>query len=254
MSFQDNFPNPVTASFWGLPVSVVTLKNCSQLIYSWAVEKRRKRIYCCTVNDMVFALKHSTAAARLKQADVITPDGMPLVWGLKRRGFDVTRVYAPDLMLSVLKLTAGSAVGHFFYGSGQKTLNNLKTEISRKFPACRLSGFISPPFRRLTQDEENDYIQTIRQISPQILWISLGSQKQIKLASRWSPRIHPCVIITVGAAFDFIAKTKPQAPKLVRDLGTEWLFRLTTEPKRLWRRYFNNIFNFCYFLFKYGLP
>lgn len=254
MNFQDNSSNPATAPFWGLPVSIVTLGTCSRQIYSWALSGRRKLVYCCTVNDMVYALSHPAAAARLKQADVITPDGMPLVWRLRQKGFEVNRVYAPDLMLVVLKLTEGTPVRHFFYGSSRETLNKLKTRISNRFPACRLLGFVSPPFRKLTPDEENDYIRNIRQISPQILWVGLGSEKQIKLASRWSDRLNPCVIITVGAAFDFLAKTKPQAPKVIRNMGMEWLFRLITEPRRLWRRYLNNIYKLGCFLIKYGLP
>lgn len=254
MNLSYNLSSPPTATFWSLPVSIITLKECTRLIRSWALKSYRKRIYCCTINDIVYALEHPDGADRLKNADIVTPDGMPIVLRLKHRGFSVDRVYAPDLMESVLKATEHLPLKHFFYGSSELTVNKLKTEISRKFPSCKLAGFISPPFRELSKKENRFFIKKINHNHPNILWIGLGTEKQIKLASQWSSRLRPCVIITVGAAFDFLAKTKRQAPVFVRKIGLEWLFRLINEPKRLWRRYFNNIFKFCYFLLKYGLP
>lgn len=254
MNLPNNFSNPPKTTFWSLPISIITLENCTLLIRSWALKRYRKRIYCCAINDIVYALEHPDGAERLKNADIVTPDGMPIVWRLKQKGVHVNRVYGPDIMTSVLKKTEHLPIKHFFYGSSESTLNKLKRELNRQFPSCRLAGFISPPFRKLSNEEKDFYIKSINKSSPNILWIGLGTQKQIRLASQWSDLLNPCVIITVGAAFDFLARTKPQAPIFIRKIGLEWLFRLINEPKRLWRRYFNNIFKFCYFLFKYGLP
>lgn len=254
MNLPYNPSNPPTATFWSLPVSIITLESCTKLITSWAFKRHRKRIYCCAINDIVYALENISGSHWLKSADVVTPDGMPIVWRLQQKGYPVNRVYGPDLMESVLNATQYLPIKHFFYGSNQLTLNKLKNNIHRRFPYCQLAGFISPPFRKLKKREENLYIKKINRIHPNILWIGLGTEKQIKLASQWSSRLHPCTIITVGAAFDFMAKTKRQAPVFVRKIGMEWLFRLINEPKRLWKRYFNNILKFVYFLFKYGLP
>lgn len=254
MNLIHSFSNPPKTTFWSLPVSITTLEDCTKLVLHWGLKKYQKRIYCCTINDIVYALEHPQGVERLRKADIITPDGMPIVWRLKQKGYAVNRVYGPDLMESVLNVTQHLPIKHFFYGSNRLTLNKLKNNIRHRFPSCRLAGFISPPFRKLSNEEKDFYIESINKNSPNILWIGLGTQKQIRLASQWSSLLNPCVIITVGAAFDFMAGTKPQAPIFIRKIGLEWLFRLINEPKRLWRRYFNNIFKFCYFLFKYGTP
>lgn len=246
--------NPVRTNFWSVPISIITLNQCSDLIRGWALQGIKKRVYCCSMNDIIYARQYPEAAERISQANVAAPDGMPLVWHLKRKGVPVTRVYGPDLMLSVLKKTENLPIKHFFYGSSQKTIFRLEKEIRQKFPNIKLAGFFSPPYRRLSSVEENRYIRIINESDSQILWVGLGSEKQIELAHNWESHLNPCVIITVGAAFDFLARTKRQAPKWIGNIGLEWFFRLTQEPRRLGKRYLNIIFKSIYFFIKYGPP
>lgn len=174
----------------------------------------------------------------LKKIDFLIPDGMPMVWLMKLLDPRAERIYGPEVMEMVLQKTATTHHKHFFYGSTKEVLAKLIKKIKQQYPAIRVVGVISPPFRELTTGEENEYFAQLEQTKPDFIWLSLGGKKQAQASLRLRSFMHhPAYIMPVGAAFDFISGHKQQAPQWLRQLGLEWFFRLVTEPKRLWRRY-----------------
>lgn len=165
-------------------------------------------------------------------------DGMPVAW-VGRRAYAQSsrqwpRVYGPDVMEAVL--ARDSAVRHYLLGSDERTLATLQTAISERFPAARVVGAQSPPFRPMTDEEITAQDQLIRDSGAHVVWVGLGTPKQDWEVSRLASEL-PVVAMAVGAAFDFLAGTKPQAPEWMQRTGTEWLYRLASEPRRLTKRY-----------------
>jgi N-acetylglucosaminyldiphosphoundecaprenol N-acetyl-beta-D-mannosaminyltransferase len=176
----------------------------------------------------------------VNSADLVVPDGMPLVWlarwyrhSLKRR------VYGPELMETFCRETKG-AYRHFFYGGGPGTAERLADSLRRRY-GIRVAGTYCPPFRPLTDEERRHLASDIEKSSPDILWVGLSTPKQEKWMYQNRETIRVPVMLGVGAAFDFNSGNTRQAPSWMRENGLEWLFRLLSEPKRLWRRYLISI-------------
>lgn len=173
----------------------------------------------------------------MNEADLVTPDGMPLVWGLRLLGQrDASRVYGPDLMHLVLEKAEREGIPVGFYGVSEPVLERLTGIVRARFPELRIAYAFSPPFRPLTPEEDREVISTINASEARILFIGLGNPKQEKWMAAHRGQVQ-AVMVGVGAAFDFLAGSKKQAPRWMMPLGLEWLFRLCTEPRRLWKRY-----------------
>jgi N-acetylglucosaminyldiphosphoundecaprenol N-acetyl-beta-D-mannosaminyltransferase len=185
----------------------------------------------------------------LNNSWMTVPDGMPVAWGARLLGGKIKKnVRGTELMFLSCKLATKMNYSIFLYGSKPETLQNLKDSIHTTFPTLKISGKYSPPFRPLSLKEEIKIIDIINAVSPDILFIGLGAPKQEKWMFKHSPKINASVIMGVGAAFDFLAGGKKQAPLWIQSIGLEWLFRLFSEPRRLWKRYI--IYNTLYiFLF-----
>jgi N-acetylglucosaminyldiphosphoundecaprenol N-acetyl-beta-D-mannosaminyltransferase len=184
-------------------------------------------------------------------ASLAVPDGMPLVWAVRLLGFDQQeRVYGPDLFLAVCERSVGKGYSHFFYGGGQGVPERLAENLSGRFPGIRIAGWYSPPFRPLTEVEDDHVVKTINASGADILWVGLGAPKQEFWMASHVGRISAPVMVGVGAAFDFHAGRVRQAPRWMQDRGLEWVFRLCVEPRRLWKRYLYNNPRFLYHLGK----
>jgi N-acetylglucosaminyldiphosphoundecaprenol N-acetyl-beta-D-mannosaminyltransferase len=170
-----------------------------------------------------------------------TPDGMPMVWMGKLQGFSqMDRVYGPDLMLRVCEWTQTRGYKHFLYGGGPGVADELQRRLVQRFPALKIVGTYTPPFRPLSAEEEEQLAARVRESKPDIFWVGLSTPKQEKfMADHWQ-RLDATLFFGVGAAFDFHAGRVRQAPRWMQRSGLEWLFRLVCEPKRLWKRYFKN--------------
>jgi N-acetylglucosaminyldiphosphoundecaprenol N-acetyl-beta-D-mannosaminyltransferase len=167
-----------------------------------------------------------------------TPDGMPLVWLAHLKGYsDVSRVYGPDLMLALCEHSIERGYAHYFYGGSSTTLEQLVANLTHHFPGLKIAGIDSPPYRPLTPDEDAKIVDKINAANPDILWVGLGAPKQERWMAAHIDRLCAPALIGVGAAFDFHAGLKPQAPRWMQQSGLEWFFRLINEPRRLWRRY-----------------
>lgn len=222
-------------------------------VESYIVEKIKKRqsfiVLPCSLNDLAALSRSPNLTQPYRNIDVCTADGVPLVWWARWKiGEIVERVYGPSLMKSVLVALQGTRYSHVFYGSSKQTLMKLRKSIHSFAPDTNILTMISPPYRTLTSLEERRYLKTIKQHNSSVLWIGLSSPKQVILASKWKRSLPNTTIFCVGAAFDLLAGTKSMAPRWMRQAGLEWLFRLISEPRRLWRRYLIDIPVFLAFL------
>jgi N-acetylglucosaminyldiphosphoundecaprenol N-acetyl-beta-D-mannosaminyltransferase len=176
----------------------------------------------------------------LDSADLVVPDGMPLVWlGRWHRHPLKRRVYGPELMETFCRET-GSSYRHFFYGGGNGTAERLADSLQRRY-GILVAGTYTPPFRPLTEDEFKNFEFTLEAAAPDVLWVGLSTPKQEKWMHQHCRRLRVPVSLGVGAAFDINSGGTQQAPYWMRENGLEWLFRLITEPERLWRRYLVSI-------------
>jgi N-acetylglucosaminyldiphosphoundecaprenol N-acetyl-beta-D-mannosaminyltransferase len=182
--------------------------------------------------------KNEQALFSVNAADLATPDGMPVVWIGKLMGYkNIRRVYGPELMQKICEISQNKGYSNYLYGSSPEVLKKLRDRLNKLYPGINFKGVFSPPFRQLTSEEDDKIVGDINNASPDIVWVGLGSPKQDLWMHEHRNKINAPVMIGVGAAFDFVAGTKPQAPRWMRKVGLEWFFRLMTEPKRLWRRY-----------------
>lgn len=175
----------------------------------------------------------------MNQGDFVFADGTPAVWAGKAMFPDqaLERVYGPDVMASVLARTSSDSESHYFLGSTPNTMDKLLLKVSRKFPEVRVAGYDCPPFRNPTESELRMRDEKIRETGATVVWVGLGTPKQDLEVQRLAQNL-PVTAMAVGAAFDFLAETVPQAPRWMHKSGLEWSYRLAREPQRLAKRYF----------------
>jgi N-acetylglucosaminyldiphosphoundecaprenol N-acetyl-beta-D-mannosaminyltransferase len=182
----------------------------------------------------------------INAAERVTPDGMSLVWALRWLGVpQAQRVYGPRLMPEICARAEARGVAVGLYGGTPEVLEVLRSRLLERFPRLQLRFSHSPPFRALSPDEDAAVVDAIAASGVGVLFVGLGCPKQ----ERWMAAHRealPCALVGVGAAFDFLAGAKPQAPAWVQRAGLEWLFRLVCEPRRLWRRYLVGNARFLY--------
>jgi N-acetylglucosaminyldiphosphoundecaprenol N-acetyl-beta-D-mannosaminyltransferase len=222
----------------GVPVSAIDMTDALATIAGWIANRDHQYVCVNTVNSVLAALDDPQLAEVYRNAGLVTPDGMPLVWISRARGHSrVSRVYGPDLMLACCDTFRKHGVRHFLYGGAEGVPERLSEKLSARFPGLTVAGAYSPPFRALTEDERVRDIERINESTPDIVWVGLGAPKQDYWMAANRHQIEAPVLIGVGAAFDFHAGVKRQAPVWMRRRGLEWLFRLATEPGRLAHRY-----------------
>ncbi|WP_230595379.1 WecB/TagA/CpsF family glycosyltransferase [Rhodococcoides fascians] len=176
------------------------------------------------------------------------PDGTPVVWFMRGRtanGNHAKRVRGPSLFGEVLDRGREASLGHFFLGTDHDTLRKLVRNVSGAYPGVKISGTYDPPFGPVTEKFIDECAEKIQKTDAQIVWVALGTPKQDFVAARLAERTaRPC--LGVGAAFDFHAGTVREAPKWIQNCGMEWAYRLSQDPRRLWKRYLVGNFQFLY--------
>jgi N-acetylglucosaminyldiphosphoundecaprenol N-acetyl-beta-D-mannosaminyltransferase len=222
----------------GVGVSAINLDDAVAIIERWIGE--RSQNYVCVTG--AHGLMESRCDQRLRrihnEAGMVTPDGMPLVWFSHLSGKRRTeRVYGPDLMHKMTAVSQLRGYRQFYYGGAEGVADTLKHVLIVSYPGLEVAGTLCPPFRELTPEEDQAVVDAINAARPHILWLGLSTPKQELWMASHLGRIEAPVMIGVGAAFDFLAGTKRQAPAWMQRNGLEWLFRLCSEPRRLWRRY-----------------
>lgn len=232
----------------GVGISAISMDDAGLLIEDAILQRRKMYVCVCPVSTIMECRRNEKVLTSVNSADLVTPDGMPSVWIGRFRGHkDMGRVYGPELMQSICSISGRKGYKNYFYGSSDNVLNKLKGRLNKEYPGLVISGAYSPPFRQLTKEEDARIVGDINNSDPDIIWVGLGSPKQDLWMHEHRAGINAPIMIGVGAAFDFLAGTKPQAPRWIRNNGFEWLFRFVTEPRRLWRRYLidNSLF-ICY--------
>jgi N-acetylglucosaminyldiphosphoundecaprenol N-acetyl-beta-D-mannosaminyltransferase len=224
----------------GVKVAQTNYASATTQIRNWALAGESRGVIATGVHGVMEAYDSPTFKKILNSADMITPDGMPLVWMLRLKGVkNQTRVYGPTLMLHVLEMAAREKIPVGFYGATDQTLQKLIIRLRELFPGLQVAYAFSPPFRSLDEQESAKISQEIADSGARILFVGLGCPKQEKWMAEQKGEI-PAVMLGVGAAFDFLAGTKPKAPTWMQSIGFEWLFRLIHEPRRLAKRYLYN--------------
>jgi N-acetylglucosaminyldiphosphoundecaprenol N-acetyl-beta-D-mannosaminyltransferase len=225
----------------GVGVSAINLAQVLGIIDGW-IARRQQHYVCITGVHGIMESQRDEGLRRIhNEAGLVTPDGMPLVWLSRLHGQGhVARVYGPDLMLALCEHSLLRGYKHFFYGGGEGVPDLLANNLRRRFPGLWVVGGYSPPFRPLSGAEDERVVAAINEAAPDIVWIGLSTPKQERWMTEHVGQLTAPVLIGVGAAFDFHSGLKKQAPRWMQRSGLEWLYRLATEPKRLWRRYLVN--------------
>ncbi len=225
----------------GVGVSAVNLEMALNQIDGWITSKDHQYICVTGVHGVIESQRDEQLRIIHNRAGLVTPDGMPLVWLSRWMGNkQVSRVYGPDLLLAVCEQSLRSGWSHYFYGGGAGIADQLAERLQARYPGINIAGVECPPYRPLTDAEDQAVVERINASGADILWVGLGAPKQEYWMAAHLGRIQAPVMIGVGAAFDFHAGVKKQAPLWMQRSGLEWLFRLGSEPKRLWKRYLIN--------------
>ncbi len=225
----------------GVGVSAVNMAQALSLIASWIAAQRPNYVCVSNVHSIMSCQKDAELRTIHNRVGLVTPDGMPLVWLSRRAGYrHVERVYGPDLLLALCAYGLPHGYRHFFYGGGIGVAQRLAERLQARFPGLQVAGAFTPPFGTLSAAEDDRITRLLAHSGAHIIWVGLGMPKQ----ERWMAAhtaLLPQVLIGVGAAFDFHSGMKKQAPLWMQRYGLEWLFRLLSEPRRLWRRYLTTI-------------
>lgn len=217
-----------------------------------ALGKQKQSSYVCVANVhmCIETYKNDSFANIVNGADLVTPDGKPLVFGLKwLYGIEQDKVSGPDLMPSLLAEAEKQQLRVFFYGATQTVLNQLTEYCQQKYPDLKIAGAISPPFRALNKAEEIANINAINRSKANLVFVALGCPKQEIWMSRMKGEIQ-AVMLGVGGAFPMLVGVEKRAPKWMQENGLEWFFRLAQDPKRLFKRYLVTNSWFIYLLMK----
>jgi len=221
----------------GARIDALSWADAVGRLVDWGARHESRSVCICNVHSVVTAAQDPSFMAVLNGADMATPDGMPVAWMLRalgRRG--QARINGPDLMWRYLAEAERLGQVVSFYGSTDTTLERLLQALRRTYPALKVGAVISPPFRALSAEEEQGYRQRIEDAGTAVLFVGLGCPKQERWMAAQRGRLN-AVMVGVGAAFDYHAGTIVRAPLWMQRSGLEWLHRLASEPRRLWKRY-----------------
>jgi len=235
--FQNETTLP-SAEILGVRVHALNMPLALETITTW-IREREPNYICVTPAHAIMDYRRDPALIEIaNQSGLTTPDGMSIVWLLHHMGYpQVERVYGPDLLLATCERGLSQGWRHFFYGGASGVADKLAKNLEVRFPGLQIAGMFAPPFRSLTPSEETEVSNLIHATNPDIVWVGLGTPKQEHWMASHVNVLQVPVMAGIGAAFDFLSGEKKQAPRWIQRSGFEWIFRLLSEPQRLWRRY-----------------
>ena len=222
----------------GVSVDVIDYESAVDQIVKAAKSKRGFAVTALAVHGVMTGAMDPEQRFRLNQFDLVVPDGQPVRWALNllHSAKLSERVYGPTLMLELCERCAKERLPIYLYGSNAAVLAKLCLQLRTRFPKLELAGAQPSRFRRVTAEEKSEIVKTIRASGARVVFAGLGCPRQEVWAYEYRKALS-MPVIAVGAAFDFHAGTIPQAPPRLQRAGLEWLYRLSKEPRRLWRRY-----------------
>ena len=229
---------PAKHDVFGVGVSAVTCDEAADAILEAAQRRIPAVVSAFAVHALIEACTSRELAAKANRFAIVTPDGQPVRWALNWiHGTRLTStLQGYELTLALCERAAANGISIYLYGSSPETLAALETNLKQRFPGLGIAGLESPPFRLLTPDEDAAMVSRVNASGAGLMFVGLGCPKQDHFAAEHADRIVP-VQLCVGAAFDFLAGSKPPAPLWMQRRGLAWVFRLYQEPKRLWKRY-----------------
>jgi N-acetylglucosaminyldiphosphoundecaprenol N-acetyl-beta-D-mannosaminyltransferase len=224
----------------GTHIHATSYEDACDRIEEWIKAHQSIYIVAANVHVVMTAHWHQSYQQVLAQAGLVTPDGMPLVWGLKLLGApNQTRVYGPDLMLAWCDRASQLGYPIYLYGSTESTLHCLRNSLKQRFTELAIAGSYAPSYGEIDPESFVSDLDRIKRSGAKVLFVGLGCPKQEYWMAKAQGKIN-IVMIGVGAAFDFHSGQISQAPRWMMKLGLEWMYRFSQEPKRLWQRYLIN--------------
>ena len=229
-----------------VPVCKILNVKIAAINMNWIIKFLEKNLKALSGDYICVANVHTTVMAYedaeylgIQNGGIMAiPDGGPLSYIGRKRGFErMERVTGPDLMSHIFEFSEKNKYRHFFYGSTEETLKEMNRNIKKEFPNLQIVGMYSPPFRLLTEDENQKMIDMINDLEPDFIWVGLGAPKQEKWMAEHKNKVKG-LMIGVGAGFDYFAGNIKRAPKWMQNHNLEWLYRLIQDPRRLFHRYF----------------
>jgi N-acetylglucosaminyldiphosphoundecaprenol N-acetyl-beta-D-mannosaminyltransferase len=225
----------------GIGVHSIDLQKAAWILERGIQEKIKGYVCLTGVHGIMEAQRNPHLKAILAEALLVVPDGMPTVWMGRIQGFHtMQRVFGPDLMIDILSRSEFRNCVHFFCGGEPGVADRLRDNMLEQFPWVKIAGTYSPPFRAMTDAEEEDLAATLRLLQPDIIWVGLSTPKQEQFMARYLPMLDTKLMIGVGAAFLFHTGAIKDSPRWVKHMGLQWVHRLLQEPSRLWKRYVLN--------------
>jgi N-acetylglucosaminyldiphosphoundecaprenol N-acetyl-beta-D-mannosaminyltransferase len=232
-------PAPATQELLGVPLALTDYERTMDWMDAAIAERRREYVCVAAVHTVMACAEDPELREAVLGSSLTVPDGQPLVWAMNALGHDLpSRVYGPELMARHCERSARTGARLFLYGGrNQGALVQLALNLRTQYPGLRIVGGYAPPFRPLDREEAAAVAGEINRSGADVVWVGIGVPKQEKWMAAMRARLDAPVLVGVGAAFDFHAGLTAQAPNWIQSLGLEWLFRLATEPRRLWKRY-----------------
>ena len=238
------------SSILGTKINITDMEKTVSYIEQHLDELKGHYICVSNVHTTVTAYRDGEYREVQNNAAMNIPDGKPLSIVQRHTGFkEAGRVPGPDLMPEIFRLSEKKGYRHYFYGSRQETLDALKVKLAEEYPKMNVVGMYSPPFRPMTEEEDEEAIRNINECNPDFIWIGLGAPKQEKWMAAHDGKVCG-IMLGVGAGFDFHAGTIKRAPLWMQEFCMEWLFRIGQDPKRLFPRYLDTNFSFVFYLFR----
>lgn len=235
---EERMHNAGKKNILGILIDAVDYEAAVDIIFRAANERQGVAVSALAVHGLMTGALDREQKFRLNRFDLLVPDGQPVRWVLNCRYHTglADRVYGPNLTLKVCSRAAKEKLPLYFYGGTPRILAALRQSLEHKFPGILIAGMEPSKFRRLTPDEKDELAWRVRSSGTSILFVGLGCPRQEVFAYEFRT-VLSIPVLAVGAAFPFLAGLLPQAPGWMQDAGLEWLFRLASEPRRLWRRY-----------------
>ena len=234
----------------GVGVSAISLHEAVDRTEAFLSGDTQGYVCVTGVHGIMEAQTDSEFRRILNRSFLTTPDGMPTVWLGRASGFKtMTRVYGPDYMVAVCGRSADHGYRHFLYGGKPGVAEELRAELTRRFPGIQIVGTYTPPFRPLNRQEEDELRTQLTDSRADILWCGLSTPKQERFMASYQGRLPVQLMVGVGAAFDLLSGNLSEAPDWMKNSGLQWLYRLIKEPRRLWRRYLGNNPRFAWLTF-----
>jgi N-acetylglucosaminyldiphosphoundecaprenol N-acetyl-beta-D-mannosaminyltransferase len=219
------------------PISVLNMSDTRSLVLQLAHDSMNSFVCIANVHMVVTAKNNERLRSAMEEAAIVTSDGMPLVWELKRQGYKkAERVSGPDLMIELCEKTQSEDIPIYFYGGSPSVVEVMRGKLIERFPELKIAEIESPPILPEQPEVDQTVVDRIKASGARIVFVGLGCPKQELWMHAYSPHI-PAVLIGVGAAFDFFAGSVKRAPLWMQKSGLEWFYRLCSEPRRLWKRY-----------------